>query len=97
MTIYDVGDSVRLDVDFTDLDGAAADPTAISLVIRNPKGVRATYTYAGGHVTRTGTGAYYYDTTANEPGTWHYKWTGTGALVVGEQGRFEVRRNAVAE
>lgn len=97
MTLYDIGDSVRLDVVFTDRDGVVTDPSTITLLVRSPKGTKSTYTYAGGQVQRSGTGAYYYDITASEAGTWRYSFTGSGALVVSEETRFEVQRRYANE
>lgn len=94
MTIYDIGDSARLSIAFTDRSGSPADPSTVAVTVRTPRGTVTTYTYAGGQVSRSGTGAYYFDVTATEAGSWIYRWAGTGALAVAESGRFEVRRNA---
>lgn len=60
------------------VDGTATDPTTVSLVVTDPLGAATTYTYAGGEITRTGTGAYRKDIPCSEPDEWQYVWTGTG-------------------
>ena len=81
MNTYHLGTGVRLTGIFTDVAGAVADPTAISLVVRDPSGNEATYTFALGTITRTGVGVYYQDVTCDERGVWYYEWQGTGAVV----------------
>lgn len=83
---YDVGDLVRLKVDFTDADGAPADPSAVGLRVKRD-GVTSTYTDA----VQDSTGAYHKDVNVDAPGVWTYRWTGTGAVQAAEEGRFFVR------
>lgn len=80
MTSYDKGDLVRLTVAFTDLGGTAADPTTVTLSVRDPAGTITTYTYAGAQVIKEATGAFYYDLALSTVGVYTYRWTGTGAV-----------------
>jgi hypothetical protein len=60
------------------VSGTPTDPTTVSLAVTDPDGVTTTYTWAGGTVTRTGTGAFTKDIACATAGTWTYVWTGTG-------------------
>src|SRR4051812_44284747 len=59
--------------------GVATDPTTVSLTVTTPTGPATTYTYAGGTITKTGTGVFTKDIPCSEDGLWTYSWTGTGA------------------
>ncbi len=61
------------------VSGTPTDPTTVSLAVTDPLGVTTTYTWAGGTVTRTGTGVFTKDIPCATAGTWSYEWTGTGA------------------
>jgi hypothetical protein len=88
---YIVGNLVRVTAAFTVVStGAAYDPTAVGVKIRNPLAVESTYTYAGGEVKKSGTGVYYFDVDANLAGHWSYYWYGTGTGQAAENGGFEV-------
>ena len=94
MNTYHLGTSVRLTGTFTDSSGAAADPTAVSVIVRDPSGNETTYTY-GATITRTGTGVYYQDVTTDEEGFWYYEWQGTGAVVATDEEAFFVSAGEV--
>ena len=87
---YEVGDSVRLEVEFRDSAGALADPTAVQVKVEDPAGTETTYT----DETKDATGLYHKDVTATAPGTWQYRWEGSGALVAISEGSFYVKRSA---
>ena len=89
-TTYDKGDLVCITATFTVSD-VNTDPTAISLKVQDPSGNEATYTYALGQVTKTGTGLYRYDLTIDETGYWYYRWEGTGAMVSSAEAHLLVR------
>lgn len=91
MATYDIGDQVRLTATLTDLDGTATDPTAVTLTVRKPDLTATDHTYASGALTKSGTGVYYRDVTLDQSGNWYYRFAGTGALVVAEEGEFYVR------
>lgn len=61
------------------VNGAATDPTTVSLDVTTPSGVTTTYTYAASQITKSGTGVYTKDIACSEDGIWQYVWTGTGA------------------
>lgn len=87
MMKFDVGDQVRIAADFTNLAGIAADPTSVTLTVRSPN---QTVTTVSG-VVNSAVGSYYGDVTLDQVGEWNYRWVGTGALVVAEEGSFYVR------
>ncbi len=88
-TVVYVGDSANLTKTFTDSGGDAADPTTVSLTVTTPVGVATTYTYAGGQITKSGTGVYTKAITSTEAGTWRYVWSGAGAVVDTDPGEWE--------
>lgn len=90
MNSYQVGDQVRVSVAFTNTAGTAADPTTITLLVKQRQRAVATYTFAAGQVTKTATGAYYRDVDVTEEGIWDYRWVGTGAVVAAAEGSFNV-------
>lgn len=90
---YDIGDTVRLTAAFTNAAGTAADPATVTLQIKDPSGNVDNYTYAGATVTKSATGSYYYDLSVDEPGTWFFRWKGTGAVATAEEGSFDVRES----
>lgn len=91
--LYDPGTEIRLSVRF-ERDGAETDPTSVSLKVRAPDGTVTTYSYPA-QVQRSATGRYYLDVTPSAAGTWHYKWTATGAVAVQAEGSFRVREQVI--
>src|SRR5215813_8213980 len=84
---YEVGDSPRLRAAFTNLQGSAIDPSALSVQVRSPAtGAVATYVYAGASPpTREATGAYYLDgVILDVGGVWQVKWRSSGPILVEE-------------
>jgi hypothetical protein len=91
---YFVGQMVRLSGAFT-VGDVATDPTAVSLVVEAPDGTETTYTYAGGTITKDGTGAYHKDISATMGGVWKWRWVGTGAVAAADQDAFVVESSNV--
>lgn len=77
--------------------GVATDPTAISLTITDPTGASNTYTFAGGTVTKTGTGIYAKDVTCSLAGVWTYQWDGTGTASDTTAGTWTVQGTALSK
>ena len=77
---YGVGDLVRATGTWTDADGAAADPDALTFKVRPPSGTTVTKTYGvDAEVVKSSTGIYYYDIDITEAGTYWYQFQSTGA------------------
>lgn len=96
MNIYDTGDQVRIEVRFTDDDGQPADPTVVKLFYAGP-GTETELTYDGvSTIVREGVGSYYVDIVPQMPGTWRYRWQGSGTVTAAGEERFEVRRSMFA-
>lgn len=92
MNQYDIGDLVTLTGRFFS-DAALtvpADPTGITLSIRNPVGALTTATYPA-TITKTGTGVYTYSLTPNMAGWYIINWAGTGTIVSVDQEAIFVR------
>lgn len=96
MSVYDVGDTVRVwgtykAATFAVASGvpsatyALTDPTTVSLVVQQPDGTRTTYTYAGGTVTKHSAGVFYRDIALDMPGEWTIRWVGTGAAAATDE------------
>lgn len=90
MADYDLNDTVTLGCTFA-VSGTNTDPTTTSLTTRAPDGTTTTYTYAGGAITRTATGIFTKNITANERGVWYWRWAGTGACQAAAEGTFTVK------
>ena len=86
MSVYDIGDGIRLTANFT-LNDVATNPTTVVVKLTDPSGNSGTSS-----PTNTGTGAYYEDVIVDEAGKWYYRWTGTGAVVAASEGHFFVRK-----
>lgn len=90
MNNYEVGDVVRITGTFTNTSGVAADPTAVTILVKRRDGATTTYTFAGGTVTKSATGIFYADHTVTAEGVYDYRIVGTGAVVTASEGTFQV-------
>ncbi len=95
MNSYDLGDQVRLSATFTDVDGAAVDPTVITVKWAAPNGAVTDLTYGVDlNVTQEETGVFYVDFVPDAAGTWAYRWESSGTVTAAAEGAFMVRRSA---
>ena len=92
MSVYDLGDEVRVSGHFTTIStGADQDPTAIFLSIKNPSGTLTTYQYGVDVIiVKDSVGDYHADIDANVAGLWYYRWFSTGTGKAADEGTFEV-------
>jgi hypothetical protein len=98
MPIYDIGDRVRCSVAFTNLAGAAADPTTIAFKVRTPGGTETEYVYGvNAEVVRTATGAYYVDVTLTAASDWSVRFVASGSIVTATEQTVRVRRTAFSD
>ena len=78
---YDKGDRVQFTAAFTNLAGAAADPTTIRFKVKRPDLTETTWVYGtDAQVVRDGVGAYHAEVDFDQSGDWTYRWEGTGAV-----------------
>jgi hypothetical protein len=103
---YDIGDRIRLGNHsalgvsaFKNSAGADADPSAITLIVKEADGTSTTYTFSGSPaLLKETTGRYYVDIDLDStapPGTWYYRLAGTGTVMAAEEGSFTVRASNV--
>lgn len=95
MSAYNLGQSVKLYVDFTDANGAAANPTTVRCKVQKPDGTEATYTSASSPaVTNPSTGRFQLILSADQSGMWTYRWEGdTGTTTPRDEEQFHVLRS----
>ena len=84
-----VGDRVRLKGVFANLDGAAANPTTVTVKVRKPSGTVTSYT--GGSLTNPTPGEWRCEVDCDIAGSWAFRFEGVGALVAAEESVFDVR------
>ena len=87
---HDIGDSRRLQVTFTDVADAVADPTTIALNIKAPDGTLTTK--AIGDLTKVSTGIFYYDHTFTSAGRHVINWTAAGAVITAAESEIYIRK-----
>lgn len=91
---YDRGDSVRITAEFRSLSGTLTDPTTVVFKLRSPRGAVTRLEYGvDTALVRESVGRYYSDVDLNLPGTWCYRWEGTGTLQAAEEGTIVVEQS----
>lgn len=83
---YDVGDSPVLTATFRDRDTELKDPTTVVCRVLPPSGTEQNPSPA-----QVSTGVYEAVITIDEPGVWHYRFEGTGAVEAAGDHKFKVR------
>jgi len=89
MREHDRGDAVRLHLTTTDEDGAASDPSSVTLHVLPPFDDEQVITPPD--VAHDGTGLYSSVLTLNKPGLWRYRWVTTGVPTLAEGDALFVR------
>lgn len=88
---FSEGQTVVLEVEFKDVDGALLDPDTVTLTYRNPNGSLGTPT-----PTRISIGLYRATVSANIVGIWRWRWSGvTGSANLVDEGSFCVEDSLV--
>lgn len=91
MKFFEFGSEVRFTETFTNLiTGAVADPTTITLRLRDPSGTETSVTYAGGQIVRDSLGVYHYDFTPPASKVWAARWVATGSIVAADEFQFKI-------
>lgn len=81
--------NVTLTAAFTDENDVAADPTTVTLKVRDSSGLITTFTHPAS-ITKTGVGAYEKTIVVDKGGVWVYFWRGAGALEAAGEGRLTI-------
>lgn len=84
MTTYDIGDQVLVELDVTDPDGVATDPSTVSIEVTGPDGGAV-----AASATSVEVGKYRATVVPGAAGLWRYTWTTTGPAGV-QHGTFSV-------
>lgn len=91
---YDVGDLVECSSAFVDKQGAPHDPTTVIFSVKTPAGAITSYTYGQAiQVVKETTGVYHVDVSVTAPGTWWYRFAGTGNGQAASENFFEVEES----
>jgi len=94
----DIGDTLRLAVTFRNSASAVADPTTVTLKIREPNGTETDYVYGTDiEVSRDSAGAYRFDLMLDASGDWYVRWIGTGAVATATEERIRVARSQFSD
>jgi hypothetical protein len=85
-----VGSYIRIQAAFRTSAGVLVNPTTVTLTVKDGAGTTVTTTTAS--FIHPSIGIYYLDRTlvAAAPGTWTYKWVGTGAAIAVNEDTFTV-------
>ena len=76
---YQVGDLVRCQGTYTDINGLPIDPSNVFFSFKDPDDVITTYQFGiDSQLVKTSTGVYYCDVSITSVGTWWYRHYSTG-------------------
>lgn len=91
---YLIGNSVKIKAEFTDSAGTPADPTAVSLTVRNGSTLQ-NYAYPA-TITKESTGVYSMVYVPSTVGRHDYRFQGTGLVVAATESYFLVTPSLVS-
>jgi len=94
MNTYTEGELIKCTGTFTDEASVVQDPTGVRFVFETPAGVVTEYVYGTDvEVVKDSTGVYHVNLdTTDKPGTWKYRFYGTGTGQSAGQNKFKVMR-----
>lgn len=93
-----IGTGITSEQEFRDTDGDLADPSTVTLVVREPGGTRTTYVFGTDvEVVKDATGVYHFSHVPDAVGRWGYRWVGTGAVAYAEEQFVKILASQVAE
>lgn len=97
LTGVDIGDMVTVSTSVTDASGTAVDPSALVLRVHRPVSAELVYTYGTDpEIVQDAAGQYHADIPVTEPGTWRFRWKGTGAATFAEEASLVARQSSFA-
>jgi|SRR5580704_10205922 hypothetical protein len=93
MNSYPTNISIQLTAAFTDdITGVLTDPVKVTLRVMDPTG--ASVLYGPTSVNHPSVGNFNFRIIPTIPGTWRWRWEGTGSVFAANEGRCEVRPSA---
>jgi hypothetical protein len=96
MSKYDIGDSVKSEVRFTDAEGNLADPTAVTVAYRLDGGAITTWVFGvDPEVINDSVGVYHADIVTTAAGVMCIRWAGTGAVIAAVEGRITIKDSCI--
>lgn len=90
-TVYNLNATTELAATFTNEDDELTDPTTVSLSVLPPDGDQDDYT--GGQIDNPSVGLYTMVLLLDQPGRWHWRFTGTGDVEQVKDGYLIVKRS----
>lgn len=96
ISIFQVGDKIRLSAQFSDINGAASDPGGVLCKVREPSGTVTTYTYGvDAALVKDSTGNYHLDHLTTLAGRHVYGFYGITSGQAVAEGEFRVQPSKV--
>lgn len=90
----DLGDEVRIEGVFKNLDRIKVDPTTVTFKVKDPAGNVTTKVYGTDvEIVKDGLGTFHMDIAANLQGWWYYRIFSTGSGKAAAEGSFRVNRS----
>ena len=90
----DLGDRVRIEGVFRNIDKVKVDPGVVKFQIKDPTGVVREWVFGSNiEVVQDGLGTYHFDQDADIAGWWHYRIFSTGSGKAAIEGSFRVNRS----
>lgn len=95
MNAFEVGRTIRLGMNLTDLDNQPADPTGLTLKVMEPSGYVTTLTWQSDvEIVRADEGVFYVDWEIDQAGLHRYRWESTGHAQSLAESHFTARPNS---
>lgn len=91
-----VGQRIIVEGEFR-LAGVAKDPLLVRFFMRGPSGALITIAYPDNAVVRRSTGRYEASVVVDVPGTWYFRWEGSGVIDAVEELTVPVRGSNVLQ
>jgi hypothetical protein len=96
MSIYDIGDNIRISSIFTNTANTTGDPSTVLFFWRDPSGLTGVVQYlSGSSLVREKTGVYYIETSLGVAGTFRFRWESTGLYAGAEEGSLTIRHSRI--
>lgn len=94
MTTHDIGDRPVITGTFTDVDGAPANPSAITFRLIAPDGTVSTGTHVDAVNSAVGTWSWPIPAPFDQSGVWYARVEGTAGVIAAAESRITVRVSA---